>query len=83
MKHLFSLFALFTFGFTQAQTVNSPSGKIALTFTLTSTGQPTYAVNYKEKTVVTTSDLGIKLKDKPSLDANFEILSSMNHGNLF
>lgn len=76
MKHLFSLFALFTFGFTQAQTVNSPSGKIALTFTLTSTGQATYAVNYKSKTVVTTSDLGIKLKDKPSLDANFEILSS-------
>ena len=78
MKHLFSLFALFTFGFTQAQTVNSPSGKIALTFILSSTGQPTYTVNYKAKTVVTTSDLGIKLKDKPSLDTNFEIQSSKN-----
>ena len=78
MKHLFSLFLLFAFGFSQAQTVNSPSGKIALTFTLSSTGQPTYLVNYKAKTVVATSDLGIKLKDKPALDANFEIQSSKN-----
>jgi hypothetical protein len=78
MKQLFSLFVLFTLGLTQAQSVSSPSGKIALTFTLTPSGQPTYSVNYKTKKVVLTSDLGIKLKDKPALDANFEIQTSKN-----
>ena len=78
MKQLFSLLIVFAFGFTQAQTVSSPSGKIALTFTLSSSGQPSYAVNYKAKAVVLTSDLGIKLKDKPALDGNFEILSTKN-----
>ena len=79
MKQLFFLFALFTFGFTQAQTVSSPSGKIALTFTLTAAGQPTYEVNYKTKTVVMKSNLGIKLKDKTALNADFEIQTSKNN----
>ena len=78
MKHLFSFFVLLSFGFNQAQTVSSPSGKIALTFTLTAAGQPTYAVNYKAKAVVLKSNLGIKLKDKPALDANFEIQNTKN-----
>ncbi|WP_374507456.1 glycoside hydrolase family 97 protein [Flavobacterium sp.] len=79
MKQLFFLFALFTFGFTQAQTVSSPSGKIALTFALTAAGQPTYEVNYKTKTVVMKSNLGIKLKDKTALNADFEIQTSKNN----
>jgi hypothetical protein len=78
MKHLFSLFVLLAFGLTQAQTVSSPSSKIALTFALTAAGQPTYAVNYKAKAVVLKSNLGIKLKDKPALDANFEIQNTKN-----
>ena len=78
MKQLISLFFLFAFGLTQAQTVSSPSGKIVLNFKLSASGQPTYAVNYKAKSVVVTSDLGIKLKDKTALDANFEIQSSKN-----
>lgn len=79
MKQLFSLLFVFTFGFAQAQTVSSPSGKIALSFQLTSSGQPTYSVNYKTKSVVVSSDLGIKLKDKPALNANFEIQTSKNN----
>ena len=78
MKQLISLFFLFAVGLTQAQTVSSPSGKIVLNFKLSASGQPTYAVNYKAKSVVVTSDLGIKLKDKPALDANFDIQSSKN-----
>jgi hypothetical protein len=78
MKQLISLFFLYAVGLTQAQTVSSPSGKIVLNFKLSASGQPTYAVNYKAKSVVVTSDLGIKLKDKPALDANFEIQSSKN-----
>ena len=76
MKHLFSLLFLFTLSVLSAQSVQSPSGKITLNFKLGSNGQPVYAVNYKNKAVVLESALGIKLKEKPALDANFEILDS-------
>jgi hypothetical protein len=76
MKHLFSLFFLFALSILQAQSVQSPSGKIVVNFKLGSNGQPIYSVNYKDKNVVLESALGIKLKDKPSLEANFEILNS-------
>ena len=76
MKYLFSLFLLFLFNFGNAQSVQSPSGKIALNFKLGTNGQPFYSVNYKNKAVVLESALGIKLKDNPALDANFEILTS-------
>ena len=64
------------FSFGHAQTVQSPSGTIALNFKLAGNGQPAYSVNYKKKTVVLESLLGIKLKEKPDLDTNFEILTS-------
>ena len=76
MKYLFFLFLLFLFNFGNAQSVQSPSGKIALNFKLTVNGQPSYAVNYKNKAVILESALGIKLKGKPALDADFEILTS-------
>ena len=76
MKHLFSLLFLFTLSILSAQSVQSPSGKITVNFKLGSNGQPVYAVNYKNKAVVLESALGIKLKEKPALDANFEILDS-------
>lgn len=76
MKHLFSLFLILTLGIVQAQTVQSPSGKIAVNFKLGSNGQPIYTVNYKDKAVVLESALGIKLKEKPALESNFEILTS-------
>ena len=76
MKHLFSLLFLFTLSILSAQSVQSPSGKIAVNFKLASNGQPVYSVNYKNKAVVLESALGIKLKEKPALDANFEILDS-------
>lgn len=59
-----------------AQRVQSPSGKIAVNFKLAANGQPSYSVNYKNKPTVLESALGIKLKDKPALDANFDILDS-------
>ncbi|RTY84952.1 glycoside hydrolase family 97 protein [Flavobacterium sp. ZB4P23] len=76
MKCLLSLFLLFMFSFGHAQTVQSPSGTIALNFKLAGNGQPAYSVNYKNKAVVLESLLGIKLKEKPDLDTNFEILTS-------
>ena len=76
MKQLLSLLAVFTITVFNAQSIKSPSSKIALNFKLVGEGQPTYSVNYKNKTVVEESALGIKLKEKPALNANFKILGS-------
>ena len=61
-----------------SQNFQSPSKKIALDFKLTTSGQPSYSVKYRGKQVISESTLGIKLKDKPSLEANFEIDSVKN-----
>ena len=48
-----------------AQTVKSPNGKVAVTFSLSATGQPTYEMTFKNKQVVKPSHLGLELaKDK-------------------
>jgi hypothetical protein len=59
-----------------SQNIQSPSQKIALDFKLTTSGQPSYVVNYNSKPVILESFLGIDLKDKPSLESNFEIETS-------
>jgi hypothetical protein len=56
-----------------SQNIQSPSQKISLDFKLTTSGQPSYSVYYNHKPVIFASTLGVKLKDKPALDANFEI----------
>jgi hypothetical protein len=76
MKFFCSLFFLFAFSISQAQSIQSPSGKIDVNFKLSVNGQPSYSVNYKDKAVILESTLGIKLKEKPALDANFEIITS-------
>ena len=51
--------------YASAQTVTSPNGKIAVKFSLTGNGVPTYEMTYKGKEVVKSSHLGIELaKDK-------------------
>jgi hypothetical protein len=69
------LFFLFAFSISQAQIIQSPSGKIDVNFKLSVNGQPSYSVNYKDKAVIL-KVLGNKLKEKPALDANFEIITS-------
>jgi hypothetical protein len=76
MKYFFSIFLVFAAGLLHAQNVQSPSNKIEVSFKLLPNGQPSYTLNYNGKPVVLESTLGIKLKEKPALDANFEILSS-------
>jgi hypothetical protein len=76
MKQLLSLFLFFAITLGHAQSIESPSGKIALNFKLAGNGQPTYSVNYKDKSVIQESALGIKLKEKSALDTNFEIIGS-------
>jgi len=76
MKYYLSFLIVFAMNLLQSQSVQSPSGTINLNFKLASNGQPAYSVNYKKKAVVLESLLGIRLKEKPALDTNFEILTS-------
>jgi len=73
MKKLFSLSLIFILNMVYSQNIQSPSQKISVEFKLTTSGQPSYSVNYNNKRVISESTLGIKLKDKPALEANFEI----------
>jgi len=78
MKRFLPFYFLFVVNIVFSQNVSSPSNKISLNFKLTATGEPSYYVNYAKKTVISESTLGIKLKDKPALDANFVIDSVKN-----
>ena len=78
MKNFLSLSLIFIVNMVYSQNIQSPSKKIAVDFKLTTSGQPSYSVNYNNKPVIFESTIGIKLKDKPALDANFEIDSEKN-----
>lgn len=65
-----------------AQTVKSPDGNVALTFTLSDNGRPTYEMTYKGRAVVKPSHLGLELaknrhaskgKDETDLMDGFKI----------
>ena len=73
MKKLLSLYLIFAMNMVYSQNIESPSKEISVNFKLSVSGQPSYSVNYKNKPVIQESTLGIKLKGKPDLDANFEI----------
>jgi hypothetical protein len=76
MKYYLSILIVFAMNLLHGQSIQSPSGKIDVHFQLSANGQPTYYVNYKDKAVILESNLGIKLKGKPALDSNFEIIGS-------
>ncbi len=73
MKKLLSLSLIFALNMVYSQNIESPSKEISVNFKLSVSGQPSYSVNYNNKPVILESILGIKLKDKTALDANFEI----------
>ncbi|MDX1939967.1 MAG: glycoside hydrolase family 97 N-terminal domain-containing protein [Saprospiraceae bacterium] len=56
-----------------AQTIQSPSGKLSLTFALTSNGEPTYNLLFGNKPIIQTSKLGLELKDAPAFMNGFSI----------
>lgn len=56
-----------------AQTISSPDRNLKLTFALSADGQASYALTYKNKPVIKTSNLGIELKDTQSLINGFRI----------
>ena len=71
-KYIVISFLLLVF-FSNAQTVQSPSKQITLDFKLIENGKPTYSATYKNKTVIATSRLGIKLKEGGDLMDGFSI----------
>jgi hypothetical protein len=73
MKKTLTLLFIFALGSIHAQSISSPSKKIALDFKLSPTGQPTYTVRYKDDTVIAPSVMGILLKDNDALVNGFTI----------
>lgn len=73
MKNCLLISFLFLALTSNAQTVQSPTKEVTLTFSLSNEGKPTYEVLYKNKPVVLKSYLGLKMKEARDLDANFQI----------
>ncbi|MCW4467593.1 glycoside hydrolase family 97 protein [Flavobacterium sp. MFBS3-15] len=62
-----------------AQTLKSPDGNLAMAFKVNESGTPTYSLTYKGKTVISTSRLGLELKnDKNSLLDDFIVSGTKN-----
>jgi hypothetical protein len=59
-----------------AENAFSPDKNLKLSFYLNSTGEPQYELNYKGKTVIKASKLGLELNNTPSLLSGFNIMSS-------
>jgi len=64
---------LLSIGYVNAQELSSPNGNFKMKFSLDAAGSPVYTLNYKGKTVINPSKLGIELKDKNSLLDGFSI----------
>lgn len=56
-----------------AHTVESPGGRLSLTFELTAGGEPTYRLSLAGRPVVRASRMGVELKDGPPLTGGFEV----------
>ncbi|MES2389603.1 MAG: glycoside hydrolase family 97 protein [Bacteroidota bacterium] len=57
----------------EAQTISSPDNNLSLKFELQANGVPTYALTYKQRSVIKTSRLGIETKDVPSFLDGFTV----------
>jgi glucan 1,4-alpha-glucosidase len=72
MKPILSIFLALVTGTIFAQNVQSPSKNISLDFKLVD-GKPSYSVNYKDKSVVLQSFMGVKLKESTDLASDFTV----------
>ena len=59
-----------------AQNITSPDGNLSLNFKLTSLGEPTYQLSYKNKIVIKESRISFLLKDQPNLEKDFKIVGT-------
>jgi len=60
----------------QAQVINSPDKNLTLTFALKENGVPTYQLDYKNKSVLKSSKLGLQTKDVPSFLDGFTVIKT-------
>ena len=76
LKHISGIIALLlcAISLLQAQSIQSPNGKLRLQFSLSNTGEPQYQLDLGKKAVLKTSKLGIQCKDEASFDKGFAIL---------
>ena len=73
MKKIITSLICCTLQMGMAQQVQSPSKNITLDFSLNEQGQPIYQVYYKGKAIIKPSKMGVSLKEKVALTANFSI----------
>ncbi len=59
------LAALLLISGSYAQTIKSPDGRLSLSFSLSSEGEPTYALSFGSKPVILPSKMGLEIKNKP------------------
>lgn len=59
--------------------VNSPDGRIALTFLLTEAGQPAYVLHRDGQVLLDTSTLGLSFRDWPDMKAGFRLVHAERH----
>ena len=67
-----SLLSLNTF----AQSIQSPDGKLSLSFGLSGNGEPTYELSFGGKSIVKKSRLGIELKELPAFTSGFTVVKA-------
>ncbi|MCC6550279.1 MAG: glycoside hydrolase family 97 protein [Ignavibacteriaceae bacterium] len=73
MLLLVLLFVFFISELVSPVTIHSPSGKISLTFTLSSSGAPQYALRFKGRDVILQSRLGLTAADGLNFSEGFMI----------
>jgi hypothetical protein len=59
-----------------AQTIFSPNGRLALSFQLTASGEPTYQLTIDNKPVTLPSRLGLSIQNQPPLNRDFRLEKS-------
>lgn len=73
MRSLLSLLVLSLSLTLSGQSIQSPSKNITLYFDFAEKGKPIYKVDYKNKPVITSSAMGIKLKNGADLASHFKV----------
>jgi len=63
----------------QSQIISSPNKNLILKFELDENGVPTYQLNYKNKSVINNSTLGIELQNLPSMMNGFSVINTIQN----
>ncbi|NEU07719.1 glycoside hydrolase family 97 protein [Flavihumibacter sp. R14] len=72
-KFFFTLLICVCSTLVQGQVIKSPDGNLTLKFELTGNGIPSYQLDFKQKSVIKPSLLGISTSDVPSFSEGFSI----------